>query len=503
MPRLSSELSTKFQQIAEHAKRRPEMSFSSLNHLLTLELLEQAFAKTPRDKAPGVDGQTWKDYAANLAENLPSLLDRAHSGRYFAPPVRRTYVPKDQPGEKRPLGIPTIEDKVLQRAVVMILETVYEPLFHEGSYGFRPGRSAHQALQSLYDQLSAWGGGWIIDADIRRYFDTLDHGHLRELLSRRVRDGVLIRLIGKWLNAGVLEDGKITHPDEGTPQGGVVSPLLANVYLHYVLDEWFEQDVKPRLRSSAFLIRYADDFVLAFRNEQDAREVLALLGARFAAYGLTIHPEKTRLVKFRPVPRAQKTGAEREQRPPSTFDFPGLTHHWGRSRKGQPVVKQKTSSKRFTRTITRISQWCRSHRHDKICDQHATLSSKLQGHYQYYGITGNFPALKSLLRAVERVWRTWLTRRNRRRSWSWKQHQRMLKRWALPPPRIVHTVYLALLNGLSRLLTRSDLTGGTGCVNCARPVLWEPWAATPRATRMSLYPFLRLNRREGVQRPMR
>jgi group II intron reverse transcriptase/maturase len=420
------------------------MSFASLNHLLTLELLELAYARTPKNKAPGIDGQTAKDYAANLPENLQSLLDRAHTGRYFAPPVRRTYIPKDKPGETRPLGIPTFEDKVLQRAVVMILETVYEPIFHDGSYGFRPGRSAHQALQYLRDELQSWNGGWVVDADIRRYFDTLDHGCLRELLQRRVCDGVLTRLIGKWLKAGVLEDGELTHPEEGTPQGGVVSPLLANIYLHHVLDEWFEQDVKPRLRVRALLIRYADDFVLVFQNEKDAREIFARLPERFAQHGLTIHPEKTRLVKFRPVPRHQKRGLNREERPPSTFDFLGFTHYWGRSRKGVWVVKQNTASNRLTRTIRRISEWCRRHRHEKISDQHAMLSSKLQGHYQYYGITGNYRALRSLHCAATRVWKKWLTRRNRRRCWTWADHRRMLSRLCLPPPRVVHSVYRVL-----------------------------------------------------------
>jgi group II intron reverse transcriptase/maturase len=241
------------------AKQSPQMAFTSLNHYLDLDWLREAFRRTRKDGAVGVDGQTWADYAEHLEANLQSLLDRAKSGTYWAPPVRRVHIPKGTGSETRPIGIPTLEDKVLQRAVVMVLEAIYEQDFHDGSYGFRPSRSAHQALDSLWTQTMKSGGGWILEVDIRKFFDTLDHAHLREFLQRRVRDGVLLRLIGKWLNAGVLEDGCLTHPESGSPQGGVVSPILANVFLHYVLDEWFAAEVQPRLRGRAFLIRYADD----------------------------------------------------------------------------------------------------------------------------------------------------------------------------------------------------------------------------------------------------
>jgi group II intron reverse transcriptase/maturase len=242
------------------AKQAPQMAFTSLNHYLDVEWLRAAFFRTRKNGAPGVDGQTWDQYAAELEANLQSLLDRAKSGTYRAPPVRRVHIPKGgSTTETRPIGIPTLEDKVLQRAVTMILEALYEQDFYDSSYGFRPGRSAHDALKSLWQQTMTTGGGWILEVDIRKFFDTLDHGHLRTFLQRRVRDGVLLRLIGKWLNAGVFEDGCITHPDSGSPQGGVVSPILSNVFLHYVLDAWFEEEVKPRLRGRAYLIRYADD----------------------------------------------------------------------------------------------------------------------------------------------------------------------------------------------------------------------------------------------------
>jgi len=383
-----------------------------------------------------VDGQTYADYEANLEINLQSLLARVRSGTYHAPPVRRVHIPKGTGNETRPIGIPTLEDKVLQRAVLMLLEPLYEPLFHAGSYGFRPGRSAHQALESLWKQLMDSTGGWILDVDIRKFFDTLDHGHLQVLLRHRVRDGVLLRLIGKWLNAGVLEDGELSHPDEGTPQGGVISPLLANIYLHDVLDAWLEQVVKPRLVGRVFLIRFADDFVLGFTGEADARRVLEVLPQRFGKHGLTIHPDKTRLVRFRPGP----VGRNRSDSPqPGTFDFLGFTHYWARSRKGRWVVKRKTATNRFTRAIKKISEWCRFHRHTPLSDQHTTLSAKLRGHFQYYGITGNSHALSAFRHFVTRVWKNWLSRRNRERSWTWADHNRMLQRYPLPPALAVHS----------------------------------------------------------------
>src|ERR1700686_4973987 len=339
---------TRQQRIAQLAKQAPQMGFTSLAHHIDLRWLYQAYLQTRRDGAVGVDGQTAEDYEANLLGNLQGLLDRAKSGTYRAPPVRRVHIPKGTGPETRPLGIPTYEDKILQRAVVMVLEALYEQDFRDCSYGFRPGRSAHQAL---WQQTMAGGGGWIVEVDIRQFFDTLDHAHLRELVQRRVRDGVLLRLIGKWLNAGVLEEGTLTKPEAGTPQGGVISPLLANIYLHYVLDVWFKEEVQPRLRGRAFLIRYADDFVMGFACEEDARRVLEVLPKRFGKFGLTLHPEKTRLVPFtKPSLRDQE-----RQSMPGTFDLLGFTHFWGLSRRGFWVVKRRTARSRFRRALTRIA----------------------------------------------------------------------------------------------------------------------------------------------------
>ena len=431
---------TKQQRIAELAKRSPSMGFTSLAYLMDMDWLREAFHRTRKDGAPGVDGQTWTEYAKNLEANLQSLLDRAKSGSYRATPVRRVHIPKaGSTTETRPIGIPTLEDKVLQRAVVMLLEPIYEQDFYASSYGFRPGRSAHQALEDLWQQTMAKGGGWILEVDIRKFFDTLGHSHLREFLQLRVRDGVLKRLIGKWLKAGVMEDGNVSYPESGSPQGGVISPMLANVYLHYVLDTWFAKEVLPRLQGSACLIRFADDIVILFSHESDARRVREVLPKRFGKYGLTLHPEKTRLVPFRrPSPKRDGLKEDSNQRP-GTFDLLGFTHYWGKTRRGGWAVQRKTMSKRLSRAVRSIAQWCRVHRHDPMKEQHAKLSRKVRGHYAYYGITGNVRALQWFLLAVHRAWRRWLNRRNSRQEMDWERFNRLLRRYSLPAPRIVHS----------------------------------------------------------------
>ena len=435
------DVSTKQERIAELARQSPEMGFTSLAYFIDIDWLKEAFDRTRKDGAVGVDGQDGEAYAANLMGNLQSLLNRAKSGTYQAPPVRRVHIPKaGSATETRPLGIPTFEDKVLQRAVVMVLEAVYEQDFKDCSFGFRPGRSAHKALDSLWRQAMAIGGGWIVDVDIRKFFDTIDHGHLRDFLQRRIRDGVLLRLIGKWLNAGVLEDGCLTHPEKGSPQGGVVSPILSNVFLHYVLDDWFEREVQPRLKGRSFLIRYADDFVMGFSREEDARRVMAVLPKRFEKYGLTIHPDKTRLVPFERPRGGPARGNTEEQNPPGTFDLLGFTHFWARSRNGNWVVKRKTSKSRFGRGLKALSQWCRLNRHHAMEDQHRTLSQKLAGHFAYYGITGNSPALSRFRVAATWIWKRWLSRRRRGGRMTWDRLNRFLKRHPLPPATPVHSV---------------------------------------------------------------
>jgi len=431
----SGDMSPQRQRIAELARQAPEMGFTSLAHLMDIYWMQVAHARTRKDGAAGVDGQTAEDYVGeDVASKLADLLDRAKSGTYRAPPVRRVHIPKGTGPETRPIGIPTFEDKVLQRAVVMVLETIYEQDFLDCSYGFRPGRSAHQALEALWQQTMNMGGGWIVEVDIRKFFDTLDHAQLRELLRQRIRDGVLLRLIGKWLNAGVLEAGSLSYPAQGSPQGGVISPLLANVYLHYVLDVWFERVVKPRLRGRAFLIRYADDFVMGFAQEEDAKRVLEVLPKRLGKYGLTIHPDKTRLVAFKPPDAGTRTGSSKGSWP-GTFDLLGFTHHWARSRKGNWVVKRRTAGSRIRRAITMTAHWCRLNRHRPVKEQHRMLWQKLRGHYGYFGIVGNAQAVRRFRDAVIRTWRKWLSRRSGHGTFSWDNFKRLLERYPLPPPR--------------------------------------------------------------------
>ena len=443
MHRNSSTVSTKQQRVAELAKQSPHMGFTSLAYLMDMDWLREAYRRIRKSAATGVDGTTATVYEANLEANLQSLLDRAKSGTYRAPLLLRAYLPK--PGsvsETRPIGIPTLEDKILQRAVAMLLEPIYEQDFYDCSFGFRPGRSAHQALEALWKQTMDSHGGWILEVDIRKFFDTLDHAHLRAFLQQRVRDGVLLRLIGKWLQAGVLEDGTVTFPEAGSPQGGVISPVLSNIFLHYVLDDWFEREVKPRLRGRAYLIRYADDFVIGFTEAEDARRVFAVLPQRFSKYGLTIHPDKSRLVPFQEPPRAGNGKGTGPGPAPETFTLLGFTHYWGRSWRGNWVVKRKTASSRLSRAVRSIAQWCRRFRHQPLGEQHQTLSQKLRGHFAYYGITGNSQSLSWFRYEVGRCWRKWLNRRNRERSLDWNLFNRLLERYPLPPARVVHSVYV-------------------------------------------------------------
>jgi len=441
----SEDVSTKRQRIAELARNAPDMAFTNLAHHIDIGWLLIAYYDTRRDGATGVDGQTAADYEANLLANLRSLLDRAKSGTYVAPPVRRVHIPKaGSPGETRPLGIPTFEDKVLQRAVLMVLEPVFETDFLDVSHGFRPGRGAHGALDSLWRQSMDMQCRWVVDVDLRKFFDTIDHGRLREFLGRRVRDGVIRRLIDKWLNAGVLDAGVLARPDAGTPQGGVISPLLANVFLHYVLDEWFVRDVLPRLKGKAFLIRYADDFVIGTTDADDARRILEVLPKRMSKYGLTVHPEKTRLVRFSPPEASDsspetESGVEERDRPePRTFDFLGFTHYWGRSRKGVWVVKRKTAKSRISRGLRAISDCCRANLHSSLIEQHVTLSQKLRGHYGYYGIIGNYKCLNDFCLQAKRIWRRWLGRRSDSRISSWAWFAQIEKQFPLPAARVVH-----------------------------------------------------------------
>ncbi|MDY7096441.1 MAG: group II intron reverse transcriptase/maturase [Acidobacteriota bacterium] len=432
-------ISTRLAQIADLAGRSPEMVITTLAHHIDLAWMYEAYTRTRKSGATGVDWVTAEEYRKDLRANLTSLLSRFKSGEYKAPPVRRVYIPKAG-GKTRPIGIPTFEDKVLQRAVAMVLEAVYEQDFLDCSYGFRPGRSAHQLLEDLWQRLMKMGGGWVLDVDVQSFFDDLDKGHLRGFLDKRVRDGVIRRAIDKWLKAGVLEDDEVLRPDTGTPQGGVISPLLANVYLHEVIDTWFEREVKPRMRGQCFLMRFADDMIMVFKSERDARRVLSVLPKRLAKYGLTMHPEKTRLVRFeRPIrkPSGKKPGRGIR---PGTFDFLGFTHYWGVTRRGNWAVQRKTAASRFKRAVATIDEWCQRHRHLRVKRQHAALSKKLTGHCAYYGITGNSWSLQRFRTAMQRSWRRWLNRRSQRARMTWTRFNRLQRTYPLPTAIAVHSV---------------------------------------------------------------
>jgi len=432
---------TKQLELTQRARRVTDTPLRTLAHFIDHDWLREAYRQTRKDGAPGVDHQTAEMYELNLDENLEDLVDRFKSGSYRAPPVKRVYIPKSDGKKQRPIGIPTFEDKVLQRAVVMLLEPIYEEQFLDCSYGFRPWRSAHQALDALWKGIMSMPQCHLIELDIEKFFDRVDRKRLQAMLAQRVGDGVIRRVIGKWLKAGVLEGGQLSYPEGGTPQGGVVSPLLANLYLHEVLDRWFEEDVKPRLRGRAFMVRYADDAVLGFSNEADATQVYAVLAKRFAKYALTLHPEKTQLVLFkRPGPNDRPRGGPGQRR---SFDFLGFTHYWGRSRKRIWVVKRKTAKDRLSRSLRDIKAWCRWNRHAPVGWQHATLSRKLRGHYAYYGLTGNSRSLARFHHAVERIWRKWLSRRSQKAAVTWDVFKQFLRRHPLPPPRVVHSMYRA------------------------------------------------------------
>lgn len=431
----SEEVYTKLDRIAELAREHPDWALSTLAHAIDIEFLREAYARTRKSGAVGVDGQTADEYAVDLDANLTVLLERFKSGSYRAPPVKRVHIPKGD-GKTRPIGIPTFEDKVLQRAVTMVLEAIYEQDFMDCSYGYRRGRSAHQALEATWRATMSFGAGWVIELDIQSFFDSLDRAQLRGFLDRRVKDGVIRRVIGKWLSAGVLEDGVVERPKGGTPQGGVISPILANIYLHEVLDTWFEREVKPRLKGRATLIRFADDAVLVLSAEEDARRLMDVLPKRFEKYGLRLHPEKTRLLRF----ERPRDGDDDDDRPGS-FDFLSFTHYWAKSRKGAWIVKRKTSKSRFTRSIKRVREWCAKNRHLPIEEQHRTLTQKLRGHYAYFGITGNGDAIGRFAFEVRCAWHYWLERRSQRGKMSWDRFNVILKRLPLPPPRIVHSIY--------------------------------------------------------------
>jgi RNA-directed DNA polymerase len=433
VPRDRADVSTKLDRIAELAREQKAMQFTSIAHLLTVAALEQAWTSLRKDASAGVDGVTYEEYGAHLRENLEQLHDRVKSRQYRAQPLPRVYIPKEAGGQ-RPISIPALEDKIVQRAVVELLNAIYEQDFLGCSYGFRPGRNAQQALDEVGRVICQRPTQYVLELDICAYFDKIVRSQLMELIEKRVRDGSILRLIGKWINVGVLEDGRLLITQTGVGQGQVISPLLANIYLHYVLDEWFENVVKPRLQGQAYEIRYADDAIFCFQYRADAEEVLAGLRKRFEEYGLTLHPDKTRLIEFGRDALSQweaKAGPK-----PETFDFLGFSHTCRRSRRGKFTIHVRTMRKRLRRSLMRVSAWCQRHRHDPIAEQWKILNAILRGHYQYYGRPTNFRGLLRFYRLVRRTWHKWLNRRTRGRSLPWPVYQKLLEVYPLQRPYI-------------------------------------------------------------------
>jgi RNA-directed DNA polymerase len=409
----------------------PNLVFRSLAHRIDLSLLKKSFRQLRKNESTGVDKMTAKDYAKNLDENLYNLYQRLRRGQYVASPVKRIWVDKED-GKKRPIGIPALEDKIVQKAVATIMGVLYEPIFHDFSHGFRPGHSQHKALHELREKCRKLNINWILSADITGLFDNIDHNLLKDTIRLRVNDGGIIRLIGKWLNAGVAEGGEIVYPEKGTPQGGVISPVLSNVFMHYVLDEWYIKEVEPRMKGKCFLIRWADDFIMGFQLESDAKRLMEVLPKRFSRFKLDLHPEKTRLIPFGKPPRNGK--------PKGTFDFLGFTFYWGKSLKGNWVIKKQTARKRRNRFMRMLWSWCKENRHDPLKMQHETLCSKLRGFYQYFGVRGNYKVLEVVYEYAEKAWRRWLGERHRDGYINHEKFREILKTFPLPRPRIVHNI---------------------------------------------------------------
>ena len=426
-------MSTIQAQIAEIARKHPNEGLTSLNQYLTKDALAEAFRHLKKTAAAGVDGKDYAAYEQEITQRLPGLIEEIKAGSYRALPVRRGYIPKPGKDELRPLGIPAIEDKVVQKAMTGILEPIYEQEFYPCSHGFRPGKGPLTAVQALHEAIRKEGTNWIVELDIRKFFDTLSHSHLREFLRKRVRDGVILRLIDKWLKAGVMEAGAWKATEEGTPQGGIISPLLANLYLHEVLDKWFAEEIRSRLKGRSFLIRYADDAVMGFEYEEDARRVIGVLPKRFARFGLSLNMQKTRIVDF------QKPNNPEGK--PGTFDFLGFTHYWGRSRKGYAITKLKTAKDRLARSCKAVWESCRKNMHLPIPEQCRRLNWKLRGHYSYYGVTHNIRALRQYHMHVCKAWHRWLNRRGGQKRINWQEYVALLTRNPLTSPRVFHSLY--------------------------------------------------------------
>lgn len=425
-------MSQELNRIAELARQDPGRRFHSIAHFLTPEALYEAFCSLRKDASAGVDGLTHAGYAQDAHENIRKLHERLKSKTYRAQPLRRIYIPKED-GKRRAISIPALEDKIVQKATVSLLSAIFEQDFLPCSYGFRPGRGAQEALDEVGRVICTHSTDYVLEIDIASYFDSIVREQLMAMIEKRISDASILRLIRKWTNVGVIDEGRLLVSDTGTGQGQSISPLLANVYLHVILDEWFEKEVKPRLKGKAFEIRYADDAALFFEYREDAEKVLEVLPKRFAKFGLTLHPQKTQLIEFG---RQAYWTAQRAGKKLATFDLLGFTHLATRSRRGKFTVHVKTMKKRLRRSLRAISAWCQTHRHDDVRLQWKSLTAKMRGHYEYYGRPTNFRSLLQFYRAVRRLWRKWLNRRTRGKTLTWKDYAHLLEHLPLLRPRI-------------------------------------------------------------------
>ena len=433
---------TKLHRIAEKARKDPRFKFTSLYHLMDEELLRECFKRLRKDAAAGIDEVTKEMYAENLDANLSNLIDRLHKMAYIPQPVRRKYIPKPGSDKQRPLGIPCFEDKLVQSGMVRILESVYEQDFIEDSYGFRPSRSCHKALRALSDAVENKPVNYIVEADIKGFFDNVCQEWLNKFLTHRIEDKRIQRVVKRFLKAGVAEDGSVTVSDEGTPQGGVISPLLANIYLHYALDLWFEKVYRKSCIGFARLIRYADDFVVCFQYKMDAEKFRRELDKRLGKFGLEVEPTKTRVVKFGrfAAQNARERGGKAE-----TFDFLGLTHYCGTTKDGKGFrMKRVTARKKFTAKLRVFKERLKKARTMKTKELFETVKAKLRGHYAYYGVTDNLPGIKRFSMEVDKLLFKWLNRRGKRGCLNWEEFALMLKRYPLPQPRIKVNMFVRL-----------------------------------------------------------
>jgi len=424
---------TGLQRVRRTAREDKQVRFTALLHHLTVELLSESFHSLKRKAAPGIDGQTWKQYEQDLERKLIDLHGRVHRGAYRAQPSRRVYLEKPD-GRKRPLGIAVLEDKIVQGAVVRILNAIYEEDFLGFSYGFRPESGAHDALDALSVALQFEKVGWVLDADIQSFFDTMSHEWTIKFIQHRVADPRILRLIQKWLKAGVSEEGEWSSTTIGTPQGAVISPLLANVYLHYALDLWAHQ-WRQQAKGEMFIVRYADDVVFAFQYQKDAEQFREALAERMRQFGLELHPEKTRLIEFGRF--AESSRKARGQGPPETFDFLGMTHICGRTQAGKFQVKRRTVAKRMQVRLSAIKLDLRKRMHRPVRETGAWLRAVIRGYYQYHGVPGNMPMMSRFRHRLIRLWRQSLRRRGGRRRPRWAQMTRLAAQW-LPTPTVLH-----------------------------------------------------------------